>query len=379
MQTTAGSWALLGSVVPRDAHIAHLLRKAGAIILGHANMTEWSALRSKIYSSGYSARGGQTRNPFDLSSSPFGSSSGSAAAVSANIVPLAFGTETDSSIIGPGLYNGVVGIKPTVGLTSRSGIVPISESMDTVGPFARTVADVTYALNTITGPDKKDSYTVVQARPQIDDYSQFLSDRTALQGIKLGLPWSRCWEHVPSDQKRVASRLFEIIRRYGGEIIRVEFPCAPESIREDGRWDWESGRADQSEFTVVKTEAYSGINSYLTGLVGTPVRSLEDVMAFNERNPGTEGANPGDHPAFPSGQDNLREIVKGNGLKSRAYDNALRYMRQKSRQEGIDAALHHRLGEKGDAVELDALIMCDKLGVGQQMAAQAGECHTFCA
>ena len=375
MQTTAGSWALLGSVVPSDAHIVHLLRTAGAVILGHANMTEWNALRSKVYSSGYSARGGQTRNPFDLSRSPFGSSSGSAVVVSANIVPLAFGTETDSSIIGPALFNGVVGIKPTVGLTSRSGIVPISESMDTVGPFSRIVADATYALNAIVGPDKKDPYTLGEARPRVDDYSQFVSSRTTLRGTKFGLPWKRCWEHVPLDQKRVVTRLFEEIRRYGGEIFRVDFPCAAERIREDGRWDWEHGVEDQSEYTVVKVEAYKGINSYLSGLCETPVRSLDDVIESNERNSGTEGAEPGDHPGFPSGQDNFREIAKGRGLKGRAYENALSYIRQKSRQEGIDAALHPELGEQGEAIELDALIMCDKLGVGQQMAAQAGRCN----
>lgn len=137
MQTTAGSWALLGSKVPKDAFIVSRLRQAGAVILGHTNMGEWASVRSSEYSTGYSPRGGQCRNPYDLSKSPFGSSSGSAVAVSASIVPLAFGTETDSSIIGPASINGVVGIKPTVGLTSRSGVIPISKNLDTVGSFGK--------------------------------------------------------------------------------------------------------------------------------------------------------------------------------------------------------------------------------------------------
>ena len=238
MQTTAGSWALLGSIVPRDAHIVHLLRNAGAVIIGHANMTEWAALRSKIYSSGYSPRGGQTRNPFDLSTSPFGSSSGSAAAVSANIVPLAFGTETDASIIGPALFNGVVGIKPTVGLTSRAGVIPISESLDTVGPIARTVADAVYGLDVIVGSDRRDPSTLVDTRPLVKDYSQCITTRNALRGARFGLPLKRCWEYVPKDQKQVMEALFQEIRKAGGEIVPVNFPCAEERIREDGIWDW---------------------------------------------------------------------------------------------------------------------------------------------
>ena len=238
MQATAGSWALLGSTVPRDAHIVHLLREAGAIILGHANMAEWNALRSKVYSSGYSPRGGQTRNPYDLSTSPFGSSSGSAVAVSANIVPLAFGTETDSSIIGPALFNGVVGVKPTVGLTSRAGIIPISKSLDTVGPFARSVADAALGLSIIAGRDPRDPATLSADRPSTTDYSQFLSTEQALKGAKFGVPWRRCWEFVPPDQKQVIERLFEEMMCAGAEIVRTDFPCAEERILEDGVWDW---------------------------------------------------------------------------------------------------------------------------------------------
>ena len=156
MQTTAGSWALLGCKVPKDAFIIAQLRKAGAIILGKTNLDEWAGMRGDVYSNGFTARGGQTRNPYILSRSPSGSSSGSAVTVSANIVPVAMGTETDTSIIGPALACGVVGIKPTVGLTSRAGIIPISETQDSIGPYGRTVADAAIAIDCIAAPDPED-------------------------------------------------------------------------------------------------------------------------------------------------------------------------------------------------------------------------------
>ena len=244
MQTTAGSWAFLGSKVSKDAHVISLLRKAGAVVLGHTNMSEWASVRSTEYSTGYSPRGGQTRNPYDLSCSPcklvkslyadqlreidtiiVGSSSGSAVAVSANIVPLAFGTETDTSIIGPASINGVVGIKPTVGLTSREGVIPISKKLDTVGCFGRTVSDAVYGLNAITGIED-------------EDYTKYLTSRSALKGAKFGLPWTRCWDSVSTDLKAVASNVLKAIEGAGGQIIRTDFPCAEDRIGPNGRWDW---------------------------------------------------------------------------------------------------------------------------------------------
>ena len=255
MQTTAGSWALLGSIVPRDAFVVSKLRNAGAIILGHANMSEWASVRSKKYSTGYSPRGGQVRNPYNLSCSPCmfslflyfdqrtysildGSSSGPAVAVSANIVPLSFGTETDTSIIGPAMKNGVVGIKPTVGLTSRDGVIPISENMDTVGSFGRTVTDAVHGLNAIVGADERDRFTLPPSRHQEEDYTAFISSKTVLKGAKFGLPCKGCWDLVPPDQKKVASRVFTAITDAGGEIIHTDFPCAEERIPSDGKWDW---------------------------------------------------------------------------------------------------------------------------------------------
>jgi amidase len=290
MQTTAGSWALLGSEVPRDAQIVSKLREAGAIILGHANMGEWASVRSKVYSTGYSPRKGQTRNPFNLRKSPFGSSSGSAAAVAANIVPLSFGTETDTSIIGPAGINGVVGIKPTVGLTSRSGVIPISENMDSPGPFGRTVADATFGLSAIVGTDERDQFTQSPSRKQV------------LIGARFGLPIKRCWELAPAHCKEVALGVFDAIKDAGAEIVDVNFPSVEERIDPEGAWNWEHGEPSKSEWTVAKIDAYNGINRYLRELSNTPMKIIEDVLSYNRNNEGTEGPLAGKVAAFPSGQ-----------------------------------------------------------------------------
>jgi amidase len=302
MMTTAGSWALLGSEVPRDAYVISKLREAGAVILGHANMGEWASVRSKLYSTGYSPRKGQVRNPFNLRKSPFGSSSGSAAAVSANIVPLSIGTETDTSIIGPAGINGVVGIKPTVGLTSRSGVIPISENMDSVGSFGRTVADAAFGLNAIVGEDARDHFTESLSRQQATDYSQFLAGKEVLKGARFGLPIKRCWELAPPHCKKVAERVFDVMRDAGAEIVDVDFPSVEERIGAEGAWNWEHGEPAKSEWTVVKTDAYNGINRYLRELSNTPIKTVEDVILYNQCNEGSEGSLPGKVPAFPSGQ-----------------------------------------------------------------------------
>lgn len=238
METTGGSWALLGCKVPKDAHIVHLLRKSGAVILGKSNLDEWAGMRSHEYSCGYSARGGQCRNPYMLNRSPNGSSSGSAVAVSANLVPLAFGTETDCSIISPAAVNGVVAIKPTVGLSSRGGVIPISETQDSTGPFGRTVADVARALDVIAGPDPDDKFSTVPDRRQVKSYFNCLADRNALKGAKFGLPMRRFWETAPEPQRKVVERALRLIGRAGADIIEVDMPCAKERLHENGEWDW---------------------------------------------------------------------------------------------------------------------------------------------
>ena len=238
MQTTAGSWALLGNTVPRDAHVVQRLRDAGAVILGRANMSEWASVRSNKYSTGYSPRGDQTRNPYDLTRSPKGSSSGSAVAVSANVVPVAYGTETDTSVIGPAQVAGIVGIKPTVGLTSRSGVVPISMNMDTVGCFGRNVADAVHALNVIAGEDTRDPATVNPARPHCADYTRYLSDRLSLNGATFGLPMKRCWEMIEPSHKAIANRVLDAMKEAGATVLPTDFPSWRDRIPEHGNWDW---------------------------------------------------------------------------------------------------------------------------------------------
>lgn len=224
MQTTAGCNALVGSVVPRDAHIVHLLRASGAIILGHAGMSEWASVRGSEESMGYSARGGQVRNPYNLSMSAWGSSSGSAVAVAAGIVALSYGTETDTSIIGPANYTGLVGIKPTVGLTSRAGVIPCSESLDTVGPFGRCVEDAVVGLQAIVGVDERDPYTT-GAPEHVIDYEKCLAKKNALEGAVFGLPIKRVWENVDEALRPRFEEIFEMIRDAGAQIVEVDFPC----------------------------------------------------------------------------------------------------------------------------------------------------------
>lgn len=167
-----------------------------------------------------------------------GSSSGSAASVAANLVPVAFGTETDSSIIGPASINGIVGIKPTVGLTSRSGVIPISENMDTVGSFGRTLADAVYGLNAIVGQDDEDSFTLVNDRREEIDYSAFLSSRDVLKGARFGLPQKRCWEFVAGRERDLSVKVFDAMEMCGAELIPVDFPSYEDRIADDGEWDW---------------------------------------------------------------------------------------------------------------------------------------------
>ncbi|KAH8882953.1 amidase [Thozetella sp. PMI_491] len=371
MQTTAGSWALLGSVVPKDAFVVSKLREAGAVILGHTNMCEWASVRSRLASDGYSARGGQARNPYDLRKSPSGSSAGSAAAVAANLVPLAVGTETDTSIIWPAAFNGIVGIKPTVGLTSRSGVIPISENMDTVGPLGRTVADAVACLDAMVGQDDEDPVTKLAKGPG-EPYARHLATAAALRGARFGLPVKRCWERVPPGCKALASQVFDAMKDAGAEIIEVDLPSVEERTNPEGTWDWRQGTPDKSEWTVAKVDTYNGINAYLEKLVESPVRSLEDIVTFNDQNSGTEGGLPGHSPAFPTGQENFVAMVESKGVKDETYHAALAHIRKQTRENGIDGALLYRDPETGAATELDALLFCDRLGIGQQYAAQAG-------
>ena len=239
MQTTAGSWALQGSIVPRDAHVVHRLRKAGAVLMGKATLSEWADMRSNNYSEGYSGRGGQARSSYNFTVNPGGSSSGSAIAVSNNVVSFALGTETDGSVINPAERNAIVGIKPTVGLTSRDGVIPESTHQDTVGAFGRTVKDAVYALDAIYGVDPRDNYTSAQAgKTPKGGYLPYISTATALKGIKFGLPWQSFWAFADPEQLNVLLALVELIQQAGATIVNgTELPYYHTIVSPDG-WNW---------------------------------------------------------------------------------------------------------------------------------------------
>lgn len=254
MDTTAGSWMLMGSVVPRDAFTVSKLRQAGAVLLGHSGLSEWAHMRSSNMSEGFSARGGQVRSPYNLTVNPGGSSSGSAAAVAANQCMIAFGTETDGSVIEPAERNALVGIKPTVGLTSRAGVIPESLHQDTVGTFGRTVRDAVYALDAIYGPDPRDNYTAAQiGRTPQGGYAQFLTDRTALRNATFGIPWASFWALNYPAQNVELLKLVSLLADAGATIINnTELPHYQTTINPSG-WDWDFrgklGFANESEYT----------------------------------------------------------------------------------------------------------------------------------
>ncbi|KAL8964041.1 MAG: hypothetical protein Q9183_004753 [Haloplaca sp. 2 TL-2023] len=206
--------------------------------------------------------------------------------------------------------------------------------------------------------------TLNPQRPDVKDYSAFLASRSALKGAKFGLPYTRCWECVLESNKDVAKRLFDAIELAGGEIVPTDFPCAGERIAPDGSWDWTRGEPSKSEFTVVKVDAYNGINAYLANLSQPEIRSFEDIVAFNTENAGTEGPEAGDVPAFPSGQQH-------GGVEDETYWAALKHIQDQCRERGIDAALTYTPAG-GEEVEFDALLLCDRKCAGQQVAAQAG-------
>ena len=321
MQTTAGSLALQGSIAPRDSFVAERLRAAGAVILAKANLSEWANFRGRNSVSGWSGRGGLTRNPYALDRNACGSSSGSAVAVSANLCPLAIGTETNGSVICPSSINGVVGIKPTVGLVSRLGIIPISHNQDTVGPMARTVRDAALLLGAITGVDPRDKATEASDGRLHADYTQFL-DPDGLRGARIGVWRGVMGFSVPVD-KLIGEALLAMKER-GAELVDpIELP-----LRSD---------YGDAPFEVLLHEFKAGLNAYLADLnENVKVRSLSDVIAFNEQH--------ADEELRHFGQEILLAANERGGLDSRPYLTALATARQLSRTEGIDRAMsEHRL------------------------------------
>jgi amidase len=324
MMTTAGSLALAGATPPKDAFIVDRLREAGAVILGKTNLSEWANFRSTHSTSGWSGRGGQTKNPYVLDRNPSGSSSGSGAAIAANLGAAAIGTETDGSIVSPANTNGLVGIKPTLGLVSRSGIVPIAHSQDTAGPMARTVADAAAILGAIAGADPDDPATQAGAGPGRPrprsvptDYSKFL-DAGGLKGARLGVVRNRLFGNsVAADQ--IAEAAMATMKQQGATIID------PANIPTLGKFD-------DTEFDVLLFEFKADLNKYLTWLgPASPVRSLKDVIAFNDAHKDQE------MPYF--GQEIMAMAEKKGPLTSAAYQAALAKNHQMSRALGIDAVM----------------------------------------
>ncbi|KAJ7220276.1 amidase signature domain-containing protein [Mycena pura] len=375
MQTTSGSLALVGSIVPRDAHVVHLLREHGAVLLGHAGMSEWADMRSTDYSEGYSARRGQVRNSYNLTQTPGGSSSGSGHSVTTNMVTVAYGTETDGSIMSPAERSNIVGIKPTVGLTSRAGVIPESAHQDTVGAFGRTVEDAAYALDAIWGFDYRDDATLKQLGKTPENYVQFVSNKSALEGMKVGIPWERLWQGTSTkNQLPALLEAVEVLKQHGVEVYNnTNYKFVKEIVSPHG-WDWTFSPANQSEVTVVNVDFYNNIAAYLSELGNTTIRSLEDIVAFNDaaNNLGSEGGEPNVAAAFASGQDGFLGSLATKGIGNSTYKEALTWCRRTSRVDGIDYALNPVMPD-GRVVHLDALIIpSDDSSPGTSIPAQAG-------
>jgi amidase len=317
MTTTAGSLALEGSIPLQDAFIAAKLRAAGAVLLGKANLSEWANFRSTHSSSGWSGRGGQARNPYVLDRNPCGSSSGSGGAVAANLCAAAIGTETDGSIVCPASANGIVGIKPTVGLVSRSGIIPISHTQDTAGPMTRTVRDAAIILNALAGIDPRDAATAAsRTRPRID-YTRFL-DPNGLRGARIGVARTRFFGYSDVADK-IINDAIDGMKAQGAVIVD------PANIATAGKFD-------DSEFEVLLYEFKADLNSYLAGLgPNAPVRTLQDIIDFNERHREQE------MPWF--GQEILLMSQKKGPLSEKKYRDALAKDVRMSRSQGIDATM----------------------------------------
>jgi amidase len=320
MMTTAGSLALLGSIPPEDSFVVKKLREAGAVVLGKTNLSEWANFRSAHSTSGWSGRGGQTLNPYALDRNPCGSSSGSCAAVSANLSAVSVGTETDGSIVCPSSSNGVVGIKPTLGLVSRWSIIPISHSQDTAGPICRTVTDAAILLGALSGTDARDPITKESEGKSYEDYTRFLDDK-GLKGARIGVVRKFFGFNDRVDQ--LMNRVLEEMKRAGAILID---PADMET----------TGKYDDSEMEVLLYEFKADLNGYLVGLgPAAPVHSLKEVIEFNQRSKDKE------MPYF--GQDIMIKAEGKGLLTEKAYLEALEKNHQLSRKEGIDAVMekHH--------------------------------------
>lgn len=322
MQTTAGSLALLGVAPPADAHIVKRLREAGAVILGKTNLSEWANFRSTSSSSGWSGRGGQCRNPYALDRNPSGSSSGSGAAAAASLCAITLGTETDGSIVSPSNNCGLVGFKPTLGLVSRSGIIPLAHSQDTAGPMTRTVADAAILLTALVGYDASDPATREIAGRARDDYSAYL-DPKGLAGARIGVARKKLFgQNTPADV--IVGRALLEMSRQGAVLVD---PANIATV----------GQTDDTEFEVLLYEFKADLNAYLAGLgTRTPYRTLADLIEFNRKNRARE---------MPYFEQEIFEKAEAKGpLTDKAYIDALAKNLRLSRAEGIDKTMdEHKL------------------------------------
>jgi amidase len=325
MQTTAGSLALAGFIAPRDAFIVERLRAAGAVILAKTNLSEWANIRSNHSSSGWSARGGQTRNPYVLDRNPCGSSSGSAVAVAANLAAAAIGTETDGSVTAPASVCGVVGIKPTVGLCGRSGIIPIAHSQDTAGPMARTVADAAILLGALAGVDPRDPATRDTRTRGHGDYTRFL-DPAGLRGARIGVA-RKVYFGASEPADRVVEAALEVFKRLGATLIDPADIETAEKLNDP----------NSPELDVLLYELKSDLDAWLAAAgPHAPVHSLKEVIEFNQRH--------ADRELLYFGQDLFVKAQAKGPLSSPEYVKAREACIQLAARDGIEATMtRHRL------------------------------------
>ncbi len=323
MPTTAGSRALANSYPLNDSYVAKALRQAGAVIIGKTNLSEWANFRGELSTSGWSGVGGQTKNPYDLGRNPCGSSSGSGVAVSANLTILAIGTETNGSIVCPSHANGIVGIKPTVGLISRSGVIPISYTQDTPGPMARTVRDAAICLGALTGIDPADQKTMESEGKYYTDYTRFLNE-AGLKTKRIGLYKPSLGRNFKVDS--VFYREVEILKSQGAEIIEID--------------EISDRQTDNNSFEIMLIEYKDGLNKYFLSLgANAPIKSLEDLIAFNQK----------DTLELKYFNQKFLEMAQLKGdINSKEYKDILAKMLRGSRENGLDRVMNES--------DLDAII-----------------------
>jgi amidase len=323
METTAGSRALLGSHPIKDSWVTKKLRESGAVIIGKTNLSEWANFRGNLSISGWSGLGGQTKNPYILDRNPCGSSSGSGVAVSANLCMIAIGTETNGSIVCPAHANGIVGIKPTVGLISRSGIIPISSTQDTPGPMARSVADAAACLGALTGIDSTDIKTKNSTEKSYTNYTQFLNEK-GLEGKRIG--WYKPSSGIHFKVDALMNRAIEYIRNQGAEVIELD-AISLENV-------------ENHSFEVMLFEYKAGLNAYFASLgAQSPIKNLDDLIAFNEKD---------SIELRYFDQAFLKMANQKDDLNSKEYLEALARMQKGMQQDGMDRVM--------DAHKLDAII-----------------------